>query len=144
MQQTLQPKCGVGILVIKDGKLLLGKRKGSHGAGFYGSGGGHLEYGESFEEAAIREIHEEAGIEVQNLRFLAICNFISDGRHYIDVSFIADWKSGEAKPMEPEKLESWDWYDMSNLPSPLFDAVEKYIESYKTGKIFFDLELGNK
>lgn len=134
-----KPKCGVGILVFKDGKILLGKRKGSHAAGFYGSGGGHLDYSESLEQAAVREIQEEAGIEVANVRFLAVCNFMIDGKQYVDVSFVADWKSGEPQVLEPDKLESWNWYDLNEVPSPLFKAVEYYIEALKTGKTFFDL-----
>ena len=45
-----RPKVGVGVMVFKDGKILLAKRKGSHGAGEYAFPGGHLEFGESFEQ----------------------------------------------------------------------------------------------
>lgn len=59
---------GVGVMIFdKDGMILLGKRKGSHGAGEYSFPGGHLEYGESFEECAKREVMEECGIEIKNL-----------------------------------------------------------------------------
>ena len=48
------PKVGVGVMVLKDGKVLLTRRKGSHGAGEYSFPGGHLEYMESFEDCARR------------------------------------------------------------------------------------------
>ena len=69
-----RPKVGVGILIFKDGKILLHKRKGSHGAGEYAFPGGHLEYMESFEDCAKREIAEECGVEVVNIRFNYVAN----------------------------------------------------------------------
>lgn len=56
------PKVGVGIMVMKNGKVLLGKRKGSHGTGKYAWPGGHMEHMESFEECAKREVREETEI----------------------------------------------------------------------------------
>ncbi len=54
-------RVGVGIMIFKDGKVLMGRRKGSHGAGEYAFPGGHLDFGESFEDCAKRETLEEAG-----------------------------------------------------------------------------------
>ncbi|MCA9327773.1 NUDIX domain-containing protein, partial [Candidatus Saccharibacteria bacterium] len=45
-----RPQVGIGVFIIKDGQILLGRRKGSHGKGEYALPGGHLENGESFEE----------------------------------------------------------------------------------------------
>ena len=44
----------------------------------------------------------------------------------------------EPQLLEPESCESWGWYDLDDLPSPLFSSVEQAIESYKTGRNFFD------
>lgn len=133
------PKVGIGALVLKNGKVLLGKRKGSHGAGEYGFPGGHLDFGESYEEGVRRECREEAGIEIENIRFLCLSSVRQyKDKHYVDIGFVADWKSGEAKVLEPEKCEFWAWYDLDNLPSPLFGNEKLYFESLKTGKNFFD------
>ena len=51
---------------------------------------------------------------------------------------MAHWMSGEPKIMEPDKCDGWDWYDMDNLPSPLFGTIESYIEAYKTGRNYWD------
>ncbi|PIN92058.1 hypothetical protein CO154_01270 [Candidatus Pacearchaeota archaeon CG_4_9_14_3_um_filter_31_7] len=52
------PKVGVGVIVIKDNKVLLGKRKNAHGEGSLCFPGGHLEFNEKVEDAAEREVFE--------------------------------------------------------------------------------------
>jgi len=137
--ENLYPKVGVGVMVIKDGKVLLGKRKGSHGEGEYAWPGGHFEYMESFEGCAKREVKEETGLEIANIRFLRLLNLKAyPPKHYVDIGLIADWKNGEPEIMEPEKCEGWDWYSVDDLPSPLFGTVASYIEAYKTGRNYWD------
>jgi 8-oxo-dGTP diphosphatase len=135
-----RPKVGVGVFILKDGKLLLGQRKGSvgHGDGEYCGPGGHLEFGETIEECAIRETREEAGIEIENVRFLCVSNILAwEGKHYIDFGVIADWKSGEPRVLEPDVRSNWKWCDVDNLPTPLFANEPYYVEAYKTGKTYF-------
>lgn len=133
-----RPKVGIGVLVFKDGKVLLGRRKNAHGAGEYAGPGGHLEHGETFESCAKREVFEEAGIEIDNPRFLCVSNFKIDGKHYVDIGFASDWKSGEPYVYEPEKCENWGWYDINNLPKPLFEMDINYIHALKTGQAYYD------
>ena len=133
-----RPKVGIGMLVLKGKKVLLGKRKGAHGEGEYAGLGGHLEYGESIKDCARREAMEEAGIEIKNIRFLCLSNIKKYGKHYLDIGLKVEWAKGEPKVMEPDKVESWGWYDLDNLPSPLFACEPNYIEALKTGKNFFD------
>lgn len=60
---------GVGALVIDEasGRVLLGRRKGSHGAGTWALPGGWLEKGEEFAAAAVRELEEETGLTMADL-----------------------------------------------------------------------------
>ncbi len=126
--------------ILKDGKVLLGKRKGSHGEGEYAFPGGHLEYMESFENCAKRETLEECGIEIENIKFLFLANVKKYyPKHYVHIGMIADWKSGEPKVLEPDRSENWDWYDLNKLPEPIFEFCKLSIDSYKTGKNYFDL-----
>lgn len=131
-------KVGIGVLVIKDGKILLGQRKGSHGEMEYGGPGGHLEYGETVEQTALREIKEECGITVKNLELLCVSDLLTYmPKHYIDIGFVAEWQSGEPIVLEPHKCVSWGWYDMDDLPGKPFGCLDAYIEAYKTGKKHF-------
>src|SRR3990172_9629070 len=137
MDTTQRPKVGVGVMILKDGKVLLGERKGSHGEGEFAFPGGHLEYLESFEDCARREIKEETGIEIQNIKFLFLANVTKYApKHYAHIGLIADYKSGEPQVLEPEKSENWDWYHLDKLPSPLFYMCELSFQAYKTGKNF--------
>ncbi len=136
---NLQVKVGVGILVFKDNKLLLGKRKSPLGKGEYAGLGGHLEFGEAIEECAKREAMEEAGIEIKNIKFLCLSSLKKyQGKHYIDIGLKAEWAKGTPQTMEPEKCEGFDWYDLNNLPSPLFAAENNYLVALKSAKNFFD------
>ncbi|MES2060058.1 MAG: NUDIX domain-containing protein [Patescibacteria group bacterium] len=132
-------KVGIGVMVMKDSQALLGKRKSSHGAGGFATPGGHLEYMESFEDCARREVREECGIEIKNIKFLYVSNVKQYApKHYVHISLIAELASGEVQNMEPEKCEGWDWYDLDNLPDNMFIQSKVGIEAFKTGRNYWD------
>lgn len=134
-----QVRVGVGIVVFKGKKILLGKRKAAHGEGEYAGLGGHLEFGESIEQCAKREALEEAGIMIKNIKFLCISSLKKyQGKHYIDIGLKAEWAANEPKALEPDKCESFAWYDLNNLPEPLFAAEHNYLKALNSGKNFFD------
>lgn len=82
---------------------------------------------------------EESGLTLKNIKYLGTINLRKYApKHYLDVSFTAEVESGEPQVMEPDKVESWGWYDIGNLPTPLFGVMPCYIEAYKTGKTFFE------
>ena len=100
--------------------------------GMWGFPGGHLEGGESFEECAIRETEEETGIILPSAKLWTVENtiFRSENKHYVVVLMVAEMPLGQdAKLMEPEKCEKWDWFRWpSNLPCPLMPGIEKVRE----------------
>jgi 8-oxo-dGTP diphosphatase len=103
--------------------------------------GGHLEYDESFVECAVRETLEESGIEIENVRFQFVANVMAWApKHYVHINMIADWKSGEPQVLEPEKSESWGWYSLDALPSPLFETCTMTIDAYKNHRIIYDID----
>ena len=125
-----RPQVGVGVIVIKNKQILLGERKGSHGAGAWQFPGGHLEYQESIEECAVREVYEEAGIQIKNLRYGPFTNdlFAQEDKHYVTLYIIADYARGELEIKEPEKCQQWRWYDWQHLPEPLFIPIENLLK----------------
>ena len=130
LKMDKKPKIGVGVIVIKENKVLLGKRKGSHGEGSWCFPGGHLEFNESLENCAKREVLEETGIEIKNIRFETITNdiFKDEEKHYITIFMLSEYDSGEVKVMEPEKCEKWDWFEWNNLPEPLFLPIQNLLK----------------
>lgn len=133
------PKVGIGVTIMKDGKFLLAKRKGSHGVGEYASPGGHLEHLESFEDCARRETREECGVEIENIRFHFLANVTHYApKHYVHIGLLADWKSGEPTVLEPEKAERWDWYDIDALPEPLMFMSTLVFDAIKNGKKYWN------
>lgn len=138
-----RPKACVGVMVFKDGKILIGRRKdtATHGPGEYSLPGGHIEHDESFKEAIERETLEEAGVKIKDLKFICVANTDAyKGYQTILINFVADWESGEPTDFEYENIGDWQWCDMDNLPEPLFVPTKVLIDSYKTGKNFYDKE----
>ena len=130
MEEQKRPKVGVGVIIIKDDKVLLGKRKGSHGEGSWAFPGGHLEFGESLEECANREVMEETGITIKNIRKISYTNdiFPEEGKHYITCFVRADYDAGEVQILEPNKCEKWDWFEWNKLPEPCFIPLQNLLK----------------
>lgn len=115
-------RVGVAAVVLRKGRILLGERIGSHGAHTWATPGGHLEMGESIEECARRETLEETGLVVEAFKKLSFTNdiFEKEGKHYVTLFVIATYSSGEPQVTEPNKCKQWKWFELDQLPEPLF------------------------
>ncbi len=134
------PRVGVGVMVLRDGKLLLGQRRNTHGDGEWALIGGKLDHGESIEECCRREIREESGMEIQNVRFGSLMNSIKyPPKHFLAIGMVADWKSGEPQIFPEEKISEWGWFEFDKLPQPMFLDSLGVINGYRAGVIFKDL-----
>ncbi|CAL5399541.1 unnamed protein product [Camellia sinensis] len=133
------PQVGVAVFLIKGNKLLLGRRLTPIGRDSYFPPGGHLEFGESFEECAAREVKEETGLDIHNIEFLTVANDIfSDGANPPEHRVVIFMRALPILPVpdhdqvpqnhEPEKCGGWDWYDWNNLPKPLFGQLENMLQ----------------
>jgi 8-oxo-dGTP diphosphatase len=116
------PRIGVAVIVVKSGRVLLGKRKGAHGAGTWAFPGGHLAFGESFEACAYREVMEETGLLIHDLRIGPYTNdlFVEEQKHYVTLFMISRYLKGQLQIREPDKCEIWDWFGWDHLPRPWF------------------------
>ena len=113
-------------------QVLMGRRKGSHGAGTWAFPGGKPELYETVADAAAREDEEETGLRIAPARFRKVTFtndvFVSDGKHFVTLYVEARWlpSDGEPRVMEPEKCEEWRWFE--ETPSPLFLPVENLMK----------------
>jgi len=125
------PRIGVGIFVFKNGKFLMGCRKNAHGDGTWSVPGGHLEFGEQIEQTAKREVFEETGVRINNVKVAGITNdiFKKEDKHYITIWVVSDWKSGMARITEPDKFIGLEWRDFKTLPKPLFLPWKQLLRS---------------
>ena len=124
--QSKDPSVGVGVIVMRGGLVLLGERLGSHGAGTWALPGGHLEFGESVEQCAKREVFEETGLELQEVSPGPFTNdvFVLEGKHYVTLFVVSHGAKGEPQVLEPTKCARWSWFRWSALPEPLFLPLE--------------------
>lgn len=126
-------RVGVSVVIRKDDTVLLGQRLRSHGTGRWCTPGGHIEFGETPERAARREVMEETGLELGKVRpstSLPYLNtsFPEDGRQYITLYLEAEYIGGDPVAMEPEKCAQWLWFNRKALPSPLFTDMRPALD----------------
>lgn len=132
-QEQKHPRVGIGVLVLKEDKVLLGKRRGAHGVSKWGPPGGHLEFGETVEEGAKRELLEESGLIATSLRLGPwVENVMEEGKkHYISLFVLIDQFEGEPQLLEPNKCEGWHWFSWDELPTPLFAPMNSFIHLHR-------------
>lgn len=121
-RQPDRPLIGVGVIVMQEDRVLLGMRNAGHGAGTWQFPGGHLEWNESIEDCARREVYEETGLRIGNLRRGPYTNdiFGEEGKHYVTLYVLADIEGGVLTLKEPDKCDHWDWFPWHHLPEPRF------------------------
>lgn len=140
----MKPGVGVGVMILKDNKVLLGlrnpnKEKASselQGQGTWTMPGGKVEFMEKLVDAAKRELEEETSLKAGKMDFLCISDDMTDTAHYVTAGFIVTEYDGEVKAMEPETILEWKWFDLDDLPNNLYKPSLKCIEKYKSGIIY--------
>lgn len=125
----------VGGLLMRDGRMLLGRRSPTKKAwpDTWDMPGGHVEKGESFEEALLREIDEEIG--VVPLRFALIADYTLDGGEAYRIFRVDAWSGGEPNLRNHEHTElRWVTPAEACALRPL--ALDRYVDLFETvGKL---------
>jgi len=126
------PRVGVGVIVSKDQQVLLLRRRNVHGAGTWSTPGGHLDFGESPEQCAVREVKEETGLDIDAVVFRAITNdvFTVEGRHYITIWMEGRYLGGEPTVAAPEEASEIGWFPWDALPQPLFLPLQHLLDGH--------------
>ena len=129
MRHNMQPGIGVGVLVWREQQILLGERITKGQDSCWQFPGGHLENNESVTECARREVQEETGLNIKNLRHLGFTDtpFEVAQHRYLTLLVSCEYESGEAERLEPEKCARWQWFDYQKLPAPLFVPITSFL-----------------
>ncbi|TAL78192.1 MAG: NUDIX domain-containing protein [Beijerinckiaceae bacterium] len=135
-----RPAIGVSLAVFRKGLVLVATRMKPPFVGIYSLPGGHLEAGETLEEAALRELYEEVGVtarviafnqHVETVSWDSALQYSKYSRHFVIASFVGEWLSGEPRP-GPEAGEV-RWVapqDLKHLPTtpgliPVVEAASR-------------------
>lgn len=127
---TDYPRVGVAAIITHNGRILLIRRKNVHGSGCWSTPGGHLDFGETPEQCAIREVQEEVGVEISNVRLVAFTNdfFETEGKHYLSLWMEGTLVSGEPKIAADYEVAEFGWFEWDSLPSPLFIPFDNLVK----------------
>lgn len=139
---------GVGVMILNNKKILLGQRhpdpkkakSAFHGEGTWTMPGGKLHFGESFEEAAAREVFEETGIAIkpQELKVIAVNNDRIADAHFITIGLLYEGVVEKPKVMEPDVITRWGWFTLDNLPQPIFPLSQEIVDNYSKRAFYLE------
>jgi len=137
---------GFGVLIQKEGKILLGRRHEDpdkadsvfRAANVWTMPGGKLDYGEDIITGAKREVKEETGLDIndEDLEVICINEDMNEHAHYITIGLVAKKFSGEPQVLEPDEITEWNFFAKDELPKNLYFPSEKILKNYKTNKFF--------
>lgn len=120
------PEVIVTVVVIRDNTILMTERKYPPFQGFWALPGGHLEFGEQLEEAAIREIKEETGIDIKITEFLKFDNIVSNelkkSFHAVIFHFQGEYLGGNV--IRGSDAKNADWINLKDLPDYNLSPVD--------------------
>jgi len=129
-------RVGVQVFVVRNGQLLLGKRRNGFQPDTWALPGGCLEPGESIFECAARELWEETGLVAREFRLVCISDATPETNHFLQIGVEAlDWR-GIPINKEPEFCCALHFYDLEELPNCIFGSSQQLISNYKRGVLY--------
>ena len=131
-----RPIPGVGVVVRKDDKVLLIRRGNLPRRGDWGIPGGAVELGETWRDAAVREVREECGIEIELGEVIDAIDILQRDNaghlqyHYALVDFAGTYVSGELRAASDVLDARWvapSELDAFNLPELAREVIDKLL-----------------
>jgi 8-oxo-dGTP diphosphatase len=132
-QYPKKPVVGVGAVILDGDKILLEQRKNEPSKGKWSVPGGLVELGESMEDAVIREVKEETGLDVYEPQLVDLVNYVSYGEkgaviyHYVIIDYLVTVMGG--KPKAASDAAALKWVPFNELEQ--YDLTESF-------RLFFD------
>jgi 8-oxo-dGTP diphosphatase len=128
-----RPILAVSAAVFRDARVLVGRRAREPMNGRFSLPGGVVELGETLEEAVKRELREEVGVEADVIAFNRFVDAIErEGNrvraHFVIASFVARWRSGEARVSD--EIDAVRWIDPDgSVPDPATPGLGEILVS---------------
>lgn len=130
---------GVGVLFIQNDKVLLVHRKSTgRNDNLYGLVGGLVEAHETVQDAAVREIKEEVGVEVrkEDLHFAHCVSQLQNDTEVVGIYFLVTQWIGNLINNEPAKHDSIEWFPLDNLPDDIIERNKQVIEAVQKNVLY--------
>lgn len=130
------PGFGVGLVILRDAKILLYKRLRAPEAGYWNIVGGKVDHMEPAEQAARREAEEETGLVIGRVERLGMTEQIidADRQHWISLLYVTRDIEGEPQLTEPDKLSDFGWFPLTDLPEPLSAFTKAAIAALRAAR----------
>jgi 8-oxo-dGTP diphosphatase len=130
---------GGGVLIFDSKKEVLLKKRSMasrNEAGKWEKPGGEIDFGEKSVNAMKREVREETNIEIEIWGYLPNTDHIlkKEKQHWLALNFLADYKSGIMKNMEPKNCDKLGWFGLNRLPKNIAQPTRESIKNYLAGK----------
>lgn len=125
------PQLCVGAVAVRAGHLLLVQRATDPGQGLWSLPGGRVERGEAMQEAVVREVREETGVDVLCEQLVGWVERIDDAHHFVIFDFAAT-AMGEATPRAGTDAAAARWvplWEVSELP--LVDGLLDFLADHR-------------
>jgi len=131
------------LFLKKDNKVLLQRRQNTgYQDGNYSFVAGHVDEGETYTEAMIREAKEEANVTIEpnHIHAVHVMHCLFNDVVYVDTYFTVDSWSGDVKNLEEQKCDDLSWFDIDNLPTNTIDRIKLAMDSIKNGIMYSEYD----
>jgi 8-oxo-dGTP diphosphatase len=130
---------GGGVLIFNKNKEILLMKRGKNSkndVGYWAKPGGSIEFGETAVAMIKREIKEEINIELDIWGELPHTDHIvkKEGQYWMAINFLANYKKGKIKNMEPHKCDELKWFSLKKMPKKSAQPTKESIKNYLAGK----------
>jgi 8-oxo-dGTP diphosphatase len=123
---------GCGAAILREGRILLVKRRKAPEASCWSLVGGKVDFGERAQQAVVRETREEIGVAIDLGPLLCLVQMIGvEGQHWLSPVYRAAIQQGEPVNGEPDKIAAIGWFALAEPPEPLALAAREAIAALR-------------